>query len=215
MPTRRLRRSRGTPAWSSRRSSIGSVFPVFSLRDEESLTAAASALATATGLPIVVDPRAEQAALDAGVVLDLELSNPLSARRILNLLVELAGDEVSWVIRHDTVLITTRERALGPVVLRTHDISPLTVGRTDFRAPRIGRLAGVDAIDEDTFGGAGERVATWDEDDLVSLVSENVAPGSWDEGGTSIQAENGILIVVHTPEVQAQVRRFLLELEAF
>ena len=39
-----------------------------------------------TGLPMVVDPAAEAAAIDEGVVFDLDLSNPLTVEKALNLI---------------------------------------------------------------------------------------------------------------------------------
>src|SRR5262249_54461580 len=51
--------------------------------------------------------------------------------------------------------------------------------------------------------------------ELVTLVQENVAVGTWEEEGVKISAEGGNMIVVHTPEVQQQVRQFLEELRRF
>ena len=48
-----------------------------------------------------------------------------------------------------------------------------------------------------------------DEEELVTMVQENVAVGTWDDHGHRIDASEGFLVVVHTPEVQILVRRFL------
>lgn len=56
--------------------------PALSVRREESLRGAVEAVRVVTGLPLVVDPAAEAAALDAGAVFDLELTNPLAARHV-------------------------------------------------------------------------------------------------------------------------------------
>ena len=183
------------------------------VRDEESLQAVVRALQTASGLPMVVSNQAEVAAIDAGVVFELNLRNPISVRSALNIVTDMAGDEVTWIVRHAAVIVTTKDRARGPTIVRAHDVRTLTFGLTDFRAPRIRRLRLIDELEDDDgggpFGGVGERVSRLEEDEIVTLVQENVAPGTWDGAGISISAENGLLIVVHTPAVQARVAAFL------
>lgn len=171
-------------------------------------------LRTVSGLPLIVHQRAEQAALDEGVLFELQLEHPISVENVLDLVTDQAGDEVVWIIRHDAVIVTTRRHALaGRQGLRMYDLRTLTHGRTDFSAPRIDRIRPLDELEDDDgggpFGGVGERVCAFDEDAIVSLVQEHVVPGTWEEEGVSIEAMNGILFVVHAPEVQARVARFL------
>jgi general secretion pathway protein D len=192
--------------------------PGLAITDEESLTAVVSAVRTLTGLPLVVDPLAEEAAFDEGVIFELNLSNPLSVEQALNLVGKQAGEEVEWTIRHDAVFFTTREKARGNLVIRNHDVQDLIFGLTDFIGPRIDRLRLLDDIDDEEggpFGNIGERPTIIDPDDLVTLVQENVAVGSWEDDGVSVTPEVGNLIVVHEPRVQIEVEAFLEDLRRF
>ena len=193
--------------------------PGLSISDEESLTTVVGAVQITTGLPIVVDPAADQAAIDEGVVFDFNLTNPLSVEKALNLIAQMGGPEVTWTVRHDTVLFTTPDKARGELVIYNHDVQDLIFGLTDFLGPRIDRLRLLDEIEDEDggspFGAIGERPTINDPDDLSTLVQENVAVGSWEDDGIAITLEGGNMVVVHTPEVQLTVRRFLEELRRF
>ncbi len=188
------------------------------VRDEESLTALFDHVKVITGLPIVVDPAAENAALDNGVILNFSFENDLSVEQVLNLVTDMAGEEVTWTIRHDAVIVTTKERARAKPVVVHHDVEDLVFGLTDFMGPRIDRIRLLDNLEDDDgggpFGGIGERSQILNPDDLATLIQENVAVGAWDEGAT-IESFEGSIIVVATPEVQEEVRQFLADLRRF
>ena len=184
----------------------------FSLEDTESLREAVDLLATVSGLPFVVHPLAVEAALDAGAEFALSLSNPIPAGSALELIVELAGDDVGWTVRDGIVLVTTAEKARGATVLASYDVRALTFGVTDFIAPRIDRLSVSGDDNEERFARAGETHRGIDTERVVQLIEDHVAPGTWDDEGTSLDAENGVLFVRHSPEVQREVRRFLRRL---
>ena len=193
--------------------------PAFVVRDEESLAAVVENLRLTTGLPLVVAPVAEQAVVDAGVVFDFELTNPIRVMDLLNMIERQSGDEVRWTIRHEAVIFTTPDRAAGAKVLGVYDIRSLTFARTDFIGPRIDRLRLLDELEDDDgggpFGNLGEKVRQLAPEEVMDSVVENVAPGTWEEDGVSIDLGEGFLIVVHTPQVQAQVRRFLAKIGNF
>lgn len=194
--------------------------PGLTVRDEESLRAVVGQLRTMTGLPLIVDARAENAVLDEGVLFDFALQNPISVENLLELIVDAAGEDVTWVIRHDAVIITTREAARkGRMVLATYDVRSLTFGRTDFSGPRIDRIRLLDELEDDDgggpFGGVGESIQNMDQDALVELLRENVEPEAWEEEGATLEVNEGLLIVVHTPAVQRRVQHFLSRLGAF
>jgi len=180
---------------------------------EESLRVVIDAVRAQTGLPLIVDRRAENAVFDAGVLFDFELTYPVAVHDCLNLISDEAGGECTWLIRHDAVLVTTKERARARPVVVLHDVRTMIMARTDFSGPRIDRLRLLDELEDDDgggpFGGVGESVQRMEEDDVATLVQENVAVGRWDEDGVSIEPHNGFLIVVHEPAVQRSVKRFL------
>ena len=166
------------------------------------------------GLPVVVMPQAEAAVTDAGVVFNLDLPKPIAARSALNLIAELAGDEVAWTVRHDAVVFTTAEAARrASVVMRTYDVRALTVAVADFVAPDLsGR--GLVEPDEREFGRVERYVSRFDEDTILTLIEDTVAPGTWGSGGTSVTFLSGTLVVRHTPQVQLEVARLLAQLGA-
>lgn len=193
--------------------------PGLTISDEESLIAVIDALKVITGLPLVVDPAAEEAAVAEGVVFDFDFRNPLKVEEALNLFTEMAGPEVTWTIRHDTVLVTTREKARGQLEIYNHDVQDLIFGLTDFLGPRINRLRLVDDLEDDDgggpFGGIGEKPTINEPDELVELITNNVAVDTWEAEGISITPEGGNIVIVQTPEVQMQVRQFLEDLRRF
>lgn len=195
--------------------------PGLSVKDEESLAAVIQSLNAITGIPMITDPAADQAAVDGGVVFNIDLTNPITVDKVLNLVAQAAGETVTWTIRHDTVLVTTREKARGELVIFNHDVQDLIFGLTDFLGPRIDRLRLLEDLEDDdensggAFGKIGEHPSINAPEDLATLVQENVAVGTWEDEGVSITAEGGNMIVVHSAEVQQQVRSFLEEMRRF
>ncbi|MEO6710145.1 MAG: hypothetical protein ABI054_10640, partial [Planctomycetota bacterium] len=187
--------------------------------DTESLSAVIDLIRLNTNLPLVVDPAAESEASTAGAVFKLSLQNPLSVQDALDLITHQAGETVTWTIKHDAILVTTKAKARGRPVVVNHDVNDLVFGLTDFLGPRINRLRLLaDMTDEDgggPFGGIGEKPNLIEISQVSTLIQENVAPGSWEEEGISIDEGEGYLMVVHTPEVQKQVSEFLNDLRRF
>jgi len=195
--------------------------PGLSVKDEESLSAVVQALNAITGIPMIVDPAAEQAAVDEGIVFNIDLSNSIAVDKVLNLVTQAAGTNVTWTIRHDTVLVTTKEKARGELVIFNHDVQDLIFGLTDFLGPRIDRLRLLDDLEDDdensggAFGKIGEKPTINAPEDLATLVQENVEVGTWEQEGVAISVEGGNMIVVHSADVQQKVRFFLEELRRF
>jgi len=195
------------------------VLPGLKIDDEESLRTVVRAIQVITNLPMVVDPLAEDAALTEGAVFRFDFTNPLTAEKALNIVTQIAGPEVTWTVRHETVLVTTTQKARGDLVIINHDVQDLTFGLTDFLGPRIDRLRLIDDLEDDDggspFGSIAEKPKINEPDELLALVQDNVAVGSWEDEGISITVEGGNMVIVHTPEVQLLVRQFLTELRRF
>ena len=185
--------------------------PTIDIDRVESLRAAVRQLATITGISFVVTREAEQAAADAGAVFDLHLSNGLPARSVLQLIVEMAGDEVGWMLKHGVVVITTRSKVLeGRLMTHSYDMRSLTTPLRDFPGPRldIPPSGGLPAFEEE----AEEPTPRMTGDDLIALIQNNVDPETWEEEGVSIRSYNGVLIVRHVPEVHLKIARLLGQL---
>ncbi len=193
--------------------------PGLVMEETESLTEVIDTLRTLTGLPLVVDPLADAAAFDEGAVYDFALQNPLAVDKVLDLITSMSGPEVAWTIRHDAVLLTTREKVRGDLILHDHDVQDLLFGLTDFYGPRIDRLRLLNELEDDDgggpFGGIGERLRIIEADQLTSLVTDSIAKDSWEEDRVSIEIYDGNMIVVQTRENQKLVKQFLEDLRRF
>ncbi len=193
--------------------------PGLEVDELESLSEVIGIIRTYTELPLVVDPAAESAALDEAVVYDYSLRNPLTVEQALNIITSDSGEEVTWTVRHEAVIVTTREKARGEPVIYNHDVQDLVFGLTDFLGPRIDRLRLLDELEDDDgggpFGGIGEKPQLIDMDSLATLIQENVAVGTWEDEGVSIDVGEGYILVVHTPQIQQRVADFLDDLRRF
>ena len=171
--------------------------PGLTVNDEASLKTLMASIAAIAGTSIVVDEAAEQAALDEGVVFDLDLTRSIPLLQVLNLVTDLAGSEVVWELRHGVVFVTTPDRLSASMKTRIYDVSDLTYGVPSFRAPMIGDLRSPEDIPGYDEPELIERTAVFDEDELLTLIIESVSPEAWDDAGASITIENGKLIVRH------------------
>ena len=189
------------------------------VKDVESLSKVIDLIRTQTGLPFVVDPAADAAVTSGGIVFNFSFENKLTVEQALNLITNMAGDTVTWTIRHDTILLTTKEKARTKPVIFNHDVQDLIFGLTDFIGPRINKLRLLDKMtDEDgagPFGGIGEKPKLIEPAELATLIQENVAVGTWQDEGVSIDSGQGYILITHTPEVQRQVKQFLEDLRRF
>lgn len=167
--------------------------PGFHVTDEESLRSIVDDLRTLTGLPLVLDFRAEEAVLDAGVVFDIHFDNPVRVRSLLDILVELSDDTIAWTVRHGAILITTPERARGGYALRMYDVRDLVAGVPSYPGPAVGSLL----FDGDEEDREIVRTPLLEEDSLIDLITSTIAADTWDDEGVSIELQNGMLVVRH------------------
>lgn len=188
-------------------------------QDEESLTKVIDTLRVQTGAPLVVDPAAEEAQSSAGVTFTFGFENKITLEQALNLITRMAGENITWTIRHEAVIVTTKEKARSRPIVVNHDVQDLVMGLTDFMGPRIDRIRLLDELQDDDgggpFGGIGEKPRILEPADLATLIQENVAVGTWQDEGVSIEAGDGFIVINHTPEIQEQVRLFLEDLRRF
>jgi hypothetical protein len=189
------------------------------IQEQEKLSEVIKIITTITGLPIVVDPAADNAARDAGKVFTLNLEHRVSVEQALNLICNMTDGAAVWVVKHDVVLVTTKEKARGKPIPVNHDVQDLIFSLTDFSGPRIDRIRLIDQMQDDDgggpFGAVGEKPKLIEPADLATLIQENVAVGTWQDEGVSIEAGEGYILINHTPEVQEQVKQFLNDLRRF
>ncbi len=147
-------------------------------------------------------------------VSDLQLGSALE------LLLKFAGAEYTYVLRNGVVFITNQQGARGEPVLRVFNVGDLTIKLTNFVAPNLILKPTSAEMDENAppFGKAeeGEALLGSGAEELMELIQNNIGGDSWDEDQYNIQVSGTDKIVVtHTPEVQAQIARFLDDLRKF
>lgn len=169
--------------------------PGFHVQDETDLRALMKLLADISGIPIFVQSVAQEAVNDADVSFNLHWDRPVSVTSILNVVAELSDDTVGWTLRHGLVLVTTPELARSKPRTTVIDISDLTFGVPSFAATEINVLpsGGISAATDDL----NEPVPIMNEDMLIDLIRQTIAPDSWDNGRNSIRIQNGKLIITH------------------
>jgi type II secretory pathway component GspD/PulD (secretin) len=174
-----------------------------------------------TDIPVSVDPEVAQELDDAGETVSLSGLRDLPVESVLNILVDQVGENLAWTIRNGRVYITKAEKAAGNPIVRVHNIQDLTFPITDFKGNDIRDipLPGESGDDAETtvFSSTLDRVRLISPDEVLNLVRENIARESWDASDAYsidfVDSQN--LLVIHTPEVQAQVADFLDDLRAF
>ncbi|MCE9582699.1 MAG: hypothetical protein K8T20_09420 [Planctomycetes bacterium] len=135
----------------------------------------------------------------------------LAFDQALDLILKMA--DLAYKIDEGVIVITSKEAIQKETVLELYDVQDLTIKITNFKAPEIsleaaGAAGDGGAIGIGTSGGEEEGTAIPGED-LKLLISQNIAGGTWDTPPNSIEYQNGILIVRHTPLVQGQINGFL------
>ncbi len=170
--------------------------PGLHLEDEPSLREAMRFIEAAAGIDVHVAREAEEAMQDAGILLNIQIDRPISVRSALNLVCELAGDDVAWTRRHGIVLVTTPDKARGEPVTMVFDISDLTNGIPSFAAREMNILpSGGIARDEEPR--ELEAIPLMQEQMILDLILSTIAPGTWGRDGNSLSVRNGRLFVRH------------------
>jgi len=188
-------------------------------------TEAVNYLTSFTGLPVVLTPAArEQLDMDQTEV-DLNLTNKISVRSYLNLLMK-RNQNLAYQVQDGLIYITTKEGSFTKYVVRVHSIADLTFGLTSFSPPKIdeirvgtgGGMGGMGMDQGGPMGGViGEPVKTVDPDSLTTMIRDTVAVGTWESGQARVEAlpNQKQLLVIHTPEVQQKIIQYLDDLRRY
>lgn len=171
---------------------------------------------TISGINIVVDPKIIQTFEIEGTRVNLQV-NSLKLDDALQILLQF--HDLVYLFKDDVLFITskTSELARGKSIPVLHDIRDLTGQIKDFPGPKIRLMT---EIDQDSGG------ATFDEEEtesktgftgekLTELIKSTIEPESWDNEDYSIAETSGQLLVVHTEDVQNEIKKFLNDMRRF
>jgi len=173
-------------------------------------------LQTMAEINIVVDPKIIQKFEIEGTKVNLQVTD-LKLQDALNILLQF--HDLVYLFKDDVLFITSKKSDLarGKAIPFLHDIRDLTGQIKDFPGPKIKLLPSKQddtggAKFEDTPGGV-QAVLTGEK--LTELIKASVEPESWDKEQYSIAETSGQLLVVHTEDVQEQIRSLLNDMRRF
>ncbi|MDG2207862.1 MAG: hypothetical protein P8K78_08160 [Pirellulales bacterium] len=144
--------------------------------------------------PIVLDSDALNESIDMDNALVTGRFTNMSVENMLNLILRQLGPELTHTARHGVILITTTEAAIEQPCTRLYDVRDL-----------------VTFIDDE-----GKPYS--DPEDLITAIISNFDLDSWDEFGgegqiTPVEGTGvDVLVVSHTPQMHAQISKFLTAL---
>jgi general secretion pathway protein D len=171
-----------------------------------------------TDIPIIITPEAKDVISSESLVLEMEVTAPMSVENFLNLMTG-RSENLAWTVRNGVVEITTKAKAGGSNILFTHDIRDLVYPLTEFLPPTVKDIPVGDSSSETprTGGESDEKVAYIEPDLLIGNIKDATNPGYWDTegGGTMEYVDGGHLIVTANPEMQHRVANFLNDQRRF
>ncbi len=176
----------------------------------------------ADGVTFVLDRNGLAGSLKVPVSLRAE---KMSIRRALDWVT--VGAAADWDVRDGLVYITTPDEAIRPYIkLQVYDVRSLIARIPQFvGAPQFDLNSALSNTSSGGSAGQGVAQASTDlfaddspdvdvsgitSEDLVEIIEASVRRGKWHEiDGVSVNVRNGILTVVHTDDIQDQVKALL------
>jgi type II secretory pathway component GspD/PulD (secretin) len=165
---------------------------------DQSLKDVVEFLRTFTGLNFVFDPDVDQASQ-----VTLKVQN-LPLQSALNLI--LGGKELATLIQDGVVKIVGKAKLATRIKLELYDVQDLTAQIRDFPGPNITLIPETGGVAVEAAAEAKEILPS---QSLIDLIKNNIAKDTWDKEGSSVEYNNGLLIVRNAPEVHQQIQQFL------
>ncbi len=169
-----------------------------------------------TGLNILLDASMrDKVDLEKAItfkVKDLVLKN------VLKLLLSQFGLDYR-ITEEKVVLLTDPKNAGGKPILELHDIRDILVKLQDFGGPKVELVspsgAGGGPLTGATFTLDEPKESTVGEEQIVDLIKENIAPGTWEGEQTIEKTPNQQLLVNASPQIHRELREFLGKLRSY
>jgi type II secretory pathway component GspD/PulD (secretin) len=169
-----------------------------------------------SGLNIILDAAVREK-VDPEKAITFKVKD-LVLKNVLKLL--LAQFQLDYRITEEkVVLLTDPKSAGGGNILELHDIRDILVKLQDFGGPRVELVSpsagGGGPLTGATFTLDEPKESSVGEEQIVDLIKENIAPGTW-EGEQSIEkTPNQQLLVNAPPRVHRELREFLGKLRSY
>jgi len=177
------------------------------------LAQAVGFLQKTSGCNMVIDPRTacKDDPVNSLSVADTEMVH------VLNMLCRL--NNVKWALKDEAIVISDREIDREKI-MELYEVADLCVTPRSFASGGLSMTAG---IDPEASDGDGRRQAAHEESlaernkrgqELVDLIKNSIAHGTWDEeggsrGANTIQYRSGKLVVSHNEDVHRKILKLL------
>ena len=186
--------------------------------EEEDFSDTSKRIATITDIPIIITPSGREVIDGEGLVVNLQVTAPLSLENLLNQMTS-QSPELAWTVFQGTVQITSRAEAGGNNIRKNIDVRDLVFPMTVFVAPKIDSIPTDDAGNFSevprTGGELEEKVSAFEIDTLVSTLRDATDPSYWDgDSGAQLEpVDNGhFLMITASPEKLKEVESILYDL---
>ncbi len=169
-----------------------------------------------SGLNIILDA-AVRDKVDPDKAITFKVKD-LVLKNVLKLL--LSQFQLDYQITEEkVVLLTDPKKAGGGSVLELHDIRDILVKLQDFGGPKVELVSptagGGGPLTGATFTLDEPKESSVGEEQIVDLIKENIAPGTWEEAQTIEKTPNQQLLVNAPPRVHRELREFLGKLRSY
>lgn len=173
----------------------------------------AQVIQTLTGIPIIVTPSGREVIDTEGLLVILELVAPISLESMLNFMTS-QSDDLTWVVREEVVMITSRADAGDQNVVEVYDVRDLTFAMTSFLPPEINKIPGESldlALRPRTGGEEEDKIRRVEPDQLVNIIKDATDPDYWsgDTGASIDVLDTGYLVVNASREMHRRIAGFL------
>lgn len=169
-----------------------------------------------SGLNIILDA-AVRDKVDPDKAITFKVKD-LVLKNVLKLL--LSQFQLDYQITEEkVVLLTDPKKAGGGNVLELHDIRDILVKLQDFGGPKVELVSptagGAGPLTGATFTLDEPKESSVGEEQIVDLIKENIAPGTWEDQQTIEKTPNQQLLVNAPPRVHRELREFLGKLRSY
>jgi type II secretory pathway component GspD/PulD (secretin) len=169
-----------------------------------------------SGLNIVLDAAVQQQ-VDPNKTITFKVKD-LVLKNVLKLLLAQIGLDYR-ITEEKVVLLTDPKNAGGGNVLELHDIRDILVKLQDFAGPKVELVSpaagGGGPLTGATFTLDEPKESSVGEEQIVDLIKENIAPGTWEGDQTIEKTPNQQLLVNAPPKVHRELREFLGKLRSY
>jgi hypothetical protein len=166
-----------------------------------------------TQINFVLSKTVQERVRNGELKVDVKLTD-MGLRPALKLMLEM--HDLTAVVHNGVLLVQTKEERGSEAKMEILDVKDLLMRIEDFPGPGLELSAGEDGGPTSVLTPPDDTDAFSSPDTLVDII-RNATGGdaTWGRDMVSITVQNGLLIIVHNPEVVKEVRDLVIALRQF